>query len=262
MWELYDKLINEVKEDVAAEEIIVGQTWTVTRSNSIGLAMSSPRQVMSTFVPGTCQGKSVKNLAKLVKSWDFVEASIGLSAINSTINNYDTICALKNCGYHQLPSGSAFDLINEKISGKKVAVIGHFPNVDELSKHCQLTVLERKPSLGDLPDPAAEYLLPEQEVVLITSSTLINKTAPRLLELSRNAVTIMLGPSTPISTVLFEMGVDMISGLVVEEKDPVLRCIKEGGGIHHFQGSVNYVNLVKSESLLSDLKGVKEYEIA
>ena len=260
MWELYDKLIDEVKEDVTAEEVIVGQTWTLTNSHTIGLAMSSPRPKMSNFIPGTCHGKTVKELAKLVKSWDFVEASIGLSAINSTINHFETIKDLQNRGYHQLPSASAFDLINESVIGKKVTVIGHFPNVDELSKICQLTVLERNPAFGDLPDPAAEYLLPEQDFVIMTSSTLINKTAPRLLELSKNAVTIMLGPSTPLSKTLFEMGVDMISGLVVEESGPVLRSVKEGGGIHHFQESVHYVNLIRNDSLLAELKEVKEYE--
>lgn len=262
MWELYDKLIEEVKDEMVAEEVVVGQAWTVTQSNSIGLAMSSPHQITSSFVPGACRGQSIKKLAKSIKSWDFVEASIGLSAINSVINSKETIKTMVNNGFYQLPSGSAFDLIEDKIKGKKVAVIGHFPNVDEMSKHCHLTVIERKPSNEDLPDSAAEYLLPEQEIVLITSSTLINKTTPRLLELSKNALTIMLGPSTPLSPVLFEMGVDIISGLIVEENEQVLRCIKEGGGVHHFRHAVTYVNLAKDNSLLFEIEGVKRNESA
>ena len=38
-----------------------------------------------------------------------------------------------------------------------------------------------------MPDPACEYILSEQDVVIMTATTLINKTMPRLLALSRNA---------------------------------------------------------------------------
>ncbi|MGN7403383.1 Rossmann-like domain-containing protein [Cytobacillus praedii] len=249
MWELYDRLIEEVKDGVVAEEVVVGQIWTLTKSNTVGLAMSSPQLTTSNFVPGTCQGQTVKELARLIKSWDFLEAAIGLSAINSILNSRETMNSIVNNGFKQLPSGSAFEMLGNRIEGEKVAMIGHFPNVDELSKLCNLTVIERKPSNEDLPDPAVEYLLPEQDIVFITSSTLINKTAPRLLELSKNSLTIMLGPSTPLSPVLFEMGVDIISGLIVEESEQVLRCIKEGGGTRRFRNAVTYVNLAKENYL-------------
>lgn len=153
-------------------------------------------------------------------------------------------------GYRQLGSKSALSLIADKVTGKRVAVIGHFPDLDKLASTCQLTILERRLQIGDTPDPAAEYLLPEQDIVIMTSSTLINKTAPRLLELSKDAVTIMLGPSTPLSPVLFEMGVDMISGLIVEDEENVLRCVKEGGGMRTFRNAVRYVNLAKADSLI------------
>lgn len=250
MWKLYDKLIEQVKNETIAEEVIVGLSWTAIRSKSIGLAMSTARPLEPSPISGNCQGRSVKELAKGIKSWDFLEAAVGLSAINSLINSHETVREMESNGFCQLSSGSAFDLIANKVSGKKVAVIGHFPDVKELSKYCQLTVLERKPQIGDVPDPAAEYLLPEQDIVLITSSTLINKTTPRLLELSKNAVTIMLGPSTPVSPVLFEMGVDIISGLIVEEEEHVLRCIKEGGGVRTFRNAVKYVNLSRSDTQL------------
>lgn len=248
MWKLYDKLIEQVKDETIAEEVIVGLSWTATRSKSIGLAMSAERPLEPFLPAGKCQGRSVKELARGIKSWNFLEAAIGLSAINSAINSHESIKEMESNGFCQLPSGSAFNLIANKVSGKKVAVIGHFPEVEELSKHCQLTVLERKPQIGDAPDPAAEYLLPEQDIVLMTSSALINKTTPRLLELSKDAVTIMLGPSTPLSPVLFEMGVDIISGLIVEEEESVLRCIKEGGGMRTFRNSVKYINIAKSDS--------------
>jgi len=247
MWELYDSLIDQIEENIVVEEVIAGLAWTATRSKSIGLAMSMPRPRIPSPLSGNCQGKTVKELAKGIKSWEFFEASIGLSAINSVLSSCENLQRMKQDGFQQLPIGSAFDLIAENAKGKKVAVIGQFRNMGELANQCELTILERKPGLGDLPDPAAEYVLPEQDVVLLTSSTLINKTAPRLLELSKNAVTIMIGPSTPFSPILFEMGVDIISGLIVEDENTVLRCIKEGGGVRTFRHSIKYINMSRKD---------------
>ena len=247
MWQLYDSLIEKVEDDVLVEELIVGLAWTAARSKTTGLAMSSGRPLAPSPLSGNCQGKTVKELAKLIKSWEFFEASIGLSAINSVFNHRDHIGKMVENGFQQLPIGSAFDLIAENAKGKKVAVIGHFRNMGELADQCELTILERNPSAGDLPDPAAEYILPEQDVVLLTSSTLINKTAPRLLELSKNAVTIMIGPSTPISPALFDMGVDIISGLIVDEENTVLRCVREGGGVRTFRNAINYINMTRKD---------------
>ena len=39
----------------------------------------------------------------------------------------------------------------------------------------------------DMPDPACEYVLPQADFAFITGVTLENKTAPRLLELAKDA---------------------------------------------------------------------------
>jgi uncharacterized protein (DUF4213/DUF364 family) len=45
---------------------------------------------------------------------------------------------------------------------------------------------------GKIPDPACEYLLPSQDFVFCTGVTLINKTAPRIFDLARNATLIVM----------------------------------------------------------------------
>jgi uncharacterized protein (DUF4213/DUF364 family) len=64
----------------------------------------------------------------------------------------------------------------EKLRGKRVAVIGHFRDLERIAAVCHLSILERRPEPGDLPDTACEFVLPEQEVVIMTATTLINKT--------------------------------------------------------------------------------------
>ena len=65
--------------------------------------------------------------------------------------------------------------------------------------------------------------LPECDVVFISSSSFVNKTAPRLIELSRQAHTVLVGPSTPLNPVLLDYGVDTITGFVAARSlsDPV-----------------------------------------
>ena len=63
----------------------------------------------------------------------------------------------------------------------------------------------------------------------MTATTLINKTMPRLLALSRNARIVVAGPSTPLHPLMFEHGVDLLGGLVVDDQHSVWRAVAEGG---------------------------------
>lgn len=244
MWKLYEQLIDEV-HDGKVLDATVGLSWTAIESNTVGLAMGAPRPKKNFRLAGKLKCMSVRELASYVKSWEQVEASVGLSAINSSVNTEKTIQRLQQQGFALNEETSIFDTLTKVAPGKKIAVVGHFPVLDKLQQVCELTVLERAPQEGDLPDPAAEYILHEQDIVVMTSSTIINKTAPRLLQLSKNAFCIMVGPSTPLSPVLFELGADMIAGLVVEDKAGVIQNVKEGGGLKGYRDYVRYVNMYK-----------------
>ena len=63
----------------------------------------------------------------------------------------------------------------------------------------------------------------------MTATTLINKTMPRLLALSRDAFVCVVGPTTPLTPLWFDLGVDLIGGLVVEDVPAVWPVIQEGG---------------------------------
>ncbi|MDH5468886.1 MAG: DUF364 domain-containing protein, partial [Candidatus Aminicenantes bacterium] len=45
-----------------------------------------------------------------------------------------------------------------------------------------------------------------------------------------------LGPSTPLSTVLFDYGFDAISGSMVTDRDRVLNCISQGANFRQVKG--------------------------
>ena len=86
------------------------------------------------------------------------------------------------------------------VLGKRVGMIGHMighSNItaELLAPAAKLWIMDREEKPGAYPDSAAEFFLPDCDVVIITGSAAINKTLPRLLELSRRAQVILTGPS-------------------------------------------------------------------
>lgn len=92
-------------------------------------------------------------------------------------------------------------------------------------------MLEMQPQAGDLPASVAPEILPQADIVAITATTLINGTFAGLMAL-RNpaALTMVLGPSTPLSPILFDYGVDVLSGALVENIDATLQAVSQGAG--------------------------------
>jgi uncharacterized protein (DUF4213/DUF364 family) len=98
-------------------------------------------------------------------------------------------------------------------------------------------VIEQHPVEGEFPSEAAAELLPQADVVAITSSTLINQTLRRLLKLCHpTALVMMLGPSTPLSAVLFNHGVSILSGSRVVDETAVLRTVAQGATFQQVEG--------------------------
>jgi uncharacterized protein len=182
-----------------------------------------------------------------VKSWNPYEAALGLAAINSVFNSPEQVEKMSGRPLSSQPQVSAFIHYAELVAGKKVAVIGHFPDLDELRPLCELSILERNPGEGDLPDPACEYVLPSQDYVFVTATALTNKTLPRLLELSRNAETFLVGPSTPFSPALFGYGIGTLAGTVVVDPESVRLAAQEGAARAVFDSGAHMVKVSKSE---------------
>jgi uncharacterized protein (DUF4213/DUF364 family) len=217
-WDLYDTLIAGIPEDRVIDRVIPGGRWTMVRSGSgTGLAMTiAPRLIRETrprTLPPSLEGYPLRKLAEASKSWNFVEAALGVAAINAFWNSPEhpaVAGTLKN------EDKSAFAAWRERAAGKKAAVIGHFPDLEKsIGMVCELSILEKRPQGGDYPDSACEFLLPQQDLVFATGVTLINKTLPRLLGLSNSAEFILVGPSVPLCPRLFDFGARDLQGFVV-----------------------------------------------
>ena len=229
MWEMYDELIAAVPEDSVISGCLVGWHWYLVRSEGTGLAMTPRENRGEIREAGRIAGRKTREVAGWIKSWNYHEAAIGLAAINSAINIPHVV--EQKCGVRldQSSGSDAFARVLDDLRGKKVAVVGHFRDLERVAAVSQLSILERLPENGDLPDPACEYILPGQDFVFITGTTLINKTLPRLLQLCHGSRVIVAGPSTPLTPLLFKYGIQMLGGLVVEEPESIWRIVQEGG---------------------------------
>jgi uncharacterized protein (DUF4213/DUF364 family) len=216
------------------------------QADDVGLAMAPGDGSLPDA--GSYAGRSLKDVAALAKSWNFHEAALGLAAINAALNGPATVAQAFGTPIGAMESANCFTHLREDFRGKKVTVVGHFRDLEPLKDICTLTILERRPQAGDLPDPACEYILRDQDIVVITAVTLINKTLPRLLQLAKNARVVLTGPTAPLTPLLYEFGVDMLAGLVVEDDAQVVRAIKEGGQHQLFAAGSRMVTLSRSAS--------------
>jgi uncharacterized protein (DUF4213/DUF364 family) len=128
-------------------------------------------------------------------------------------------------------------------------MIGHFPFADALREHCdQLWVFERGRNRrdGDLGGDAMDELLPRADVVAVTATTLLNGTLPEVMVGVRSdAFAMMLGPSTPLTPALLELGFDVLCGTVIDDPESVLRAVEQGAVTKQITG-VRRVSLWKN----------------
>ena len=235
---ILDDLLSSLSGDSVVREVHTCVFWTAVVSKNCGLASTfregHPHHGMVREV-GDLRGKSALELAEYAKSDNLLEASIGMATINSLIEIDETKCVVEN----------ALDILAQKGGGKSIAVIGHFPWIPKLQKVARkLWVLEQRPQAGDLPAEAAEDILPQADVVAVTGTSLINHTAEKLLDLSKGSFVVMVGPTSPLSSVLFDWGVDVISGTKVVEPEKAIRSISEGAIFPQVRG-VKLLNMAK-----------------
>ena len=123
-----------------------------------------------------------------------------------------------------LGAENGLDVLAEQGAGRRLAVVGHFPHLPRIrARAAESWVLELRPEGDDLPAAAAPEVLPRADVVGITGSTLANGTLEGLLALCRpDAVVVLIGPTTPLSPLLFDHGVDVLCGTLVVDPEPLL----------------------------------------
>ena len=172
--------------------------------------------------------KGALQLAQMAYSESLPEAAIGMATINSLLEIDEERCFNLNGG----------DLIAEKGKDRRIAIVGHFPFTPKLrGVATELWVIEKNPQEGDFTEAEADNLIPQADVVGITGTAFTNHTIEHLLELCNpKAYVVVLGATAPLSPVIFEYGVNAISGTKVVSSELALRCVSEGATFRQIKG--------------------------
>jgi len=216
--------------DGSVEEVRFGNHWTAVVASvdgrlKCGLASNPAYAAPDTpdrraELAAMARNRPARQFCDLAFQPDMSQVSVGIAAINALLPLHPESWVESNAG----------EVLARRGAGKRVALVGHFPFVPELRAQVgRLDVLELRPQPGDRGAEEAVEVIPQADVVAITSMTLINGTLDGLVGLcSPGAYVVLLGPSTPLCPVLFDYGVDMLCGAVVEKLGPVLQAIDEG----------------------------------
>lgn len=220
------------KEPVPLRRVIVGVHWTLVASRFCGLS--------STILPGGPHGesrvrdvgslhlKTAQDLAGWVLSENTLEATLGMAAINSLIELDES----------RLMEVNAADIIARESEGKNLVVVGHFPfikNIQPLTHNCW--VIEKQPATGEHAAEEAHAFIPQADVVAITGTAFVNHSLPQLLALcAPHARVMVLGPSTPLAPLLFQHGINFLSGARVDDEESAALTIQQAASLPQVKG--------------------------
>ncbi|WP_107670488.1 DUF364 domain-containing protein [Cyanothece sp. BG0011] len=238
---IYDLLIDYGQTNTPVEEIIIGLTWTLCKAEGIGLCMSPGIPTRTLSWSGTLVNQPMQELSSWLRSWDAYQATVAMAGINAIINHNSPLqqeaIALPGATSANL---SVFEHFLPQLQGKQVSVIGRYPGLKQYEQQMNINVIELNPTPGDFPATASEYLLPESDWVFLTATSIPNKTFPRLVELSRDATVVLMGPTLPWLREFADFGINYLAGVTVSNSTALRQTVAEGGGVRIFETGVQY----------------------
>jgi uncharacterized protein len=230
---ILDEMMATLEMTADVRDIRQGLFHTAVLTRNCGLAATLPRDALQqepplVKEPGSLLKKSVRELAQMCYSESIPEAAIGMATINSLLEVDEEKCQNLN----------ARDLIVEKGRERRVAIVGHFPFIPKLREVVkELWVIEKNPREGDFTEAEAEDLIPQANVVGITGTAFTNHTIEQLLDLCHpEAYVVILGDTAPLSPILFDYGINAVSGTKVIDPELALRCVSEGATYRQIKG--------------------------
>ena len=220
----------------------LGYTAVLLENGQAGVALTSHESMTRgcTAFNGLhpLKGREARDLLAFLGSTDKIEMAVALATVN----------ALGNKMSDDLLEGDVMEHVHIGAEDR-VGMVGYFaPMLSRLKRKTSSIVIfeqiEREKG-NLLPAKDAYRLLPECQVAMITSTSILNHTIDNLLRSARSCrEVILLGASTPLIPEVFAgSGVTFLSGVVVTEPQEVLRIVSEGGGMRLFGENVKKVNL-------------------
>lgn len=215
---------------VMLEDKRAGVAYTLNRSDRQDCAVLHGLRPLA--------GRSTTDLLAFLESDDMLAVGLGLATANALVNSRPV---------NALP-GDVLEAVQFQPSDT-VAMIGYFaPLIAPLRPRvARLDIFEENVGMGTdlLGAEEAFERLPDAQVALISSTTIVNDTLDGLLDAARNCrEVVLLGSTTPLLPSAFEgTAVTYLSGIAVENPQGILQVVSEGGGTREFKPYVTKWNV-------------------
>lgn len=232
-------------EEIEVKDVRIGLAYTgVLLSENYGGVACTPLYEFSCCpalgFAGSLKGNTADKVLELALSENPLEAAVGIATANALSHMLHDL-ELKDFPVSDI---DILDLIKPE---DRVAMVGYFgPLVPKILKITdKLTVLEKReieaPKTRTLPSEKAREILPASDVIILSASTLANRTFDELLSLQGAAREIvLLGPSAPLYPApFFERGITAIMGTRIFNPLIMLTVVSEAGGtkkLHQYCG--------------------------
>lgn len=234
---IYKELIDGIPEELTVEGIGIGPTWIIVKSRcGCGVASVYDEGAHPMGEAPEHEGKTLRELARLIDSPKLYEQGISMAAINTYYNQMEYLQNLESQGKVTIDTTTnSFIKYGQMVGGRDVAFVGHFCGLERFMGDAgSVSILEKRPQPGDIPAEKCDEVIPGKDFVFMTGATLANNTANHLLELCNikdNTRAIFVGPTTTMSEVLFEHGAAELSGMVITDAEEAFNAVI--GGEHH-----------------------------
>lgn len=230
---IVQRLIDKVKRDAASRTLAelrigIGYTAVLLDDGSCGVSYTFRNELGPQCglieEAGDLAGTNCSQIIDWAMDLNLAKCAVGIACINAVLQR----------GLEGFCTGNALEHIDFR-PGDTVGMIGYFkPVLDRVEgKAKDIYIFERNITDGGLmPDWAEDIYLPKCDVVIITGTTLLNKTLDGILEKCEKArEVVIMGPTTSLCPEVYrDHGVTLLAGVRVVDAQRVLKVAGEGGG--------------------------------
>lgn len=219
---------------VRIREVQMGPFWTGVRTDAgVGMAATCPdfmfSQAQADFpLVGRLLGSRFDEVWEEACDAGTLGRSFALALLNSCGSDVEVRRDL-----------NVLDLI-AKCNPARVGLVGHFPFAEKLRQRVDELVIFELPwrtGPGDIPNTRMLEFLPGLDVLAITASALITRTLEEILNLaSPGTIKILLGPTTPMSSLLWNYGFDALCGVDLTPSSLLLQAMGHGANLSQLPG--------------------------
>ena len=222
---LVDDMIRSLsRPDAVVEQVTAGPKFiAVEAGGRMGIAslLGARHGKDETGMAEELIGMKAAQAAGLLREPSPFAVCLGLAALNAAVTPDPDSLPEENA--------SAETLIAELGRNKAVGIVGDFPFTGALRETAgELHLFELRDVPGSVPRDRWEKVLIGLDVLAVTGTALLTRQMGYFLAQAYNAVSVVLGPSTPMSQSLFRFGADYLCGSVVVDPGPVLEGIRKG----------------------------------